>query len=123
MCLTMTISCGIWETLVGSKYTVYLPWESFVPGSADKAGNVEEGATTISLLVFFSYIIIFNTVVPISLYVRYVSLFTQKKSSTTRSSPSLSLCQVLIFCLQKKIIYNTVFPISLCVRYMPLTHC
>lgn len=69
MCLTMTISCGIWETLVGSKYTVYLPWESFVPGSADKAGNVEEGATTISLLVFFSYIIIFNTVVPISLYV------------------------------------------------------
>lgn len=92
MCLTMTISCGIWETLVGSKYTVYLPWESFVPGSADKAGNVEEGATTISLLVFFSYIIIFNTVVPISLYVRYVSLFTQKK-----------------------IIYNTVFPISLSV--------
>lgn len=91
MCLTMTISCGIWETLVGSKYTVYLPWESFVPGSADKAGNVEEGATTISLLVFFSYIIIFNTVVPISLYVRYVSLFTQKKSSTTRSSPSLSV--------------------------------
>lgn len=91
MCLTMTISCGIWETLVGSKYTVYLPWESFVPGSADKAGNVEEGATTISLLVFFSYIIIFNTVVPISLYVRYVSLFTQKKSSTTRSFPSLSV--------------------------------
>lgn len=122
MCLTMTISCGIWETLVGSKYTVYLPWESFVPGSADKAGNVEEGATTISLLVFFSYIIIFNTVVPISLYVRYVSLFTQKKSSTTRFSPSLSVSGTY-FCLQKKIIYNTVFPISLCVGYMPLTHC
>ncbi|XP_022330149.1 phospholipid-transporting ATPase ID-like isoform X3 [Crassostrea virginica] len=69
MCITMTMSCGIWETLVGTKFTVYLPWESFVPGSADKAGNVEEGATTISLLIFFSYIIIFNTVVPISLYV------------------------------------------------------
>ncbi|XP_061173157.1 phospholipid-transporting ATPase ID-like isoform X1 [Saccostrea echinata] len=69
MCLTMTVSCGIWETLVGTKFTVYLPWESFVPGSADKPGNVTEGATTISLLVFFSYIIIFNTVVPISLYV------------------------------------------------------
>ncbi|XP_048732030.2 phospholipid-transporting ATPase ID-like isoform X2 [Ostrea edulis] len=69
MCLTMTVSVGIWETLVGTKFTVYLPWESFVPGSAGKSGNVTEGATTIALLIFFSYIIIFNTVVPISLYV------------------------------------------------------
>lgn len=90
----MTISCGIWETLVGSKFTVYLPWESFVPGSADKAGNMEEGATTISLLVFFSYIIIFNTVVPISLYVRYESLFTKKKNHLQHGLSHLSVCQV-----------------------------
>lgn len=96
----MTISCGIWETLVGSKYTVYLPWESFVPGSADKAGNVEEGATTISLLVFFSYIIIFNTVVPISLYVRYIC--SLKKNHLQHGLPHLSLCVRYIFLFTKK---------------------
>jgi hypothetical protein len=77
----MTVSVGIWETLVGTKFTVYLPWESFVPGAAERSGNVTEGATTIALLMFFSYIIIFNTVVPISLYVRYADSFCFMNSS------------------------------------------
>ncbi|KAK3604439.1 hypothetical protein CHS0354_013839 [Potamilus streckersoni] len=71
ICLGCTIACGIWETLLGYRFQVYLPWESFVPNTSlgTKSGSTAEGATVISLLVFFSYIIILNTVVPISLYV------------------------------------------------------
>lgn len=43
---------------------MYLPWDARVPD--DPVG----GATVIALLVFFSYAIVLNTVVPISLYVR-----------------------------------------------------
>ncbi|CAG5125541.1 unnamed protein product, partial [Candidula unifasciata] len=63
MCLICTIACGIWESLVGYNFQVYLPWETFVHR------NKDNGATTIAVLVFLSYIIILNTVVPISLYV------------------------------------------------------
>lgn len=70
-CLICTVACGIWETLVGNNFQIFLPWEDFVPGTVlgTKEGAVAEGATVISLLSFFSYIIILNTVVPISLYV------------------------------------------------------
>ncbi|XP_069187233.1 phospholipid-transporting ATPase ID isoform X2 [Procambarus clarkii] len=63
MCLFCTVACGIWETLTGQYFRVYLPWDSLIP--PDPAG----GATVIALLVFFSYAIVLNTVVPISLYV------------------------------------------------------
>ncbi|ESO89585.1 hypothetical protein LOTGIDRAFT_124920, partial [Lottia gigantea] len=63
MCLITTIACGVWETAVGFDYQKYLPWEWFVNE------NKEQGAATIGALVFLSYIIILNTVVPISLYV------------------------------------------------------
>ncbi|XP_037079710.1 phospholipid-transporting ATPase ID-like [Pollicipes pollicipes] len=63
MCLFCTIACGIWETVTGQHFRVYLPWDALVPD--DPAG----GATVIALLVFFSYAIALNTVVPISLYV------------------------------------------------------
>ena len=43
---------------------IYLPWPKEVPD------DPMSGATVISLLVFFSYAIVLNTVVPISLYVR-----------------------------------------------------
>ena len=55
--------CGVWETLTGYNFTKYLPWDALIPD------NLTEGATLISLLVFFSYAIVLNTVVPISLYV------------------------------------------------------
>lgn len=42
---------------------VYLPWEKIIPN------GTFQGATVIGLLVFFSYAIVLNTVVPISLYV------------------------------------------------------
>lgn len=72
MCVICTVACGIWESLLaGYDFQVYLPWASFIPGTflGTKDGSKSEGATTISMLVFFSYIIILNTVVPISLYV------------------------------------------------------
>lgn len=63
MCAICTIACGIWESFRGYFFQVYLPWESFV--SEERM----QGATVISVLIFLSYLIILNTVVPISLYV------------------------------------------------------
>ncbi|XP_059148983.1 phospholipid-transporting ATPase ID-like isoform X1 [Physella acuta] len=63
MCLICTIACIIWEVMTGTYFQAYLPWEPFV------TKDVAAGAVTIAVLVFLSYIIILNTVVPISLYV------------------------------------------------------
>ena len=63
MCLFCTIACGVWETLTGQQFQIYLPWPSLIPQEP------LSGATVTSLLVFFSYAIVLNTVVPISLYV------------------------------------------------------
>ncbi|CAJ0573777.1 unnamed protein product, partial [Mesorhabditis spiculigera] len=68
MCLICTILCGVWEWTTGRFFTVYLPWDSSIPGwnDADKGGKQ---ISVISFLMFFSYIILLNTLVPISLYV------------------------------------------------------
>ncbi|XP_071559320.1 phospholipid-transporting ATPase ID isoform X3 [Temnothorax nylanderi] len=63
LCLFCMVGCGIWESLVGRYFQAYLPWDSLVPSEP------MTGATVIALLVFFSYSIVLNTVVPISLYV------------------------------------------------------
>lgn len=56
---------------MGHDFQAYLPWETFVPGGpVNVNGTVAAGATVNAVLVFFSYIIVLNTVVPISLYVR-----------------------------------------------------
>ncbi|XP_069018284.1 phospholipid-transporting ATPase ID [Embiotoca jacksoni] len=57
MCSVLAIGNGIWEVREGSVFTVFLPRE---PG-ADAALS--------SFLSFWSYVIVLNTVVPISLYV------------------------------------------------------
>lgn len=57
------VACGIWESLVGQYFQTFLPWDTLIP--TKPLG----GATIIALLVFFSYAIVLNTVVPISLYV------------------------------------------------------
>lgn len=59
----MTICCGFWESFVGYDFRRYLPWETYI------SDDQHIGALEKSLLVFLSYIIILNTVVPISLYV------------------------------------------------------
>lgn len=63
ICAFCTVACAIWEGLVGQHFQVYLPWEDIIPN------GTTQGATVIGLLVFFSYAIVLNTVVPISLYV------------------------------------------------------
>lgn len=48
---------------MGESFQTFLPWQSIIP-----KGTIQ-GSTVIGLLVFFSYAIVLNTVVPISLYV------------------------------------------------------
>lgn len=87
MCLFCTIACGIWESITGSNFQIYLPWDSSaVKNPDDRIGGkinvryfkkllflkfiiLKTGAAIISILIFFSYAIVLNTVVPISLYV------------------------------------------------------
>ncbi|XP_019216813.1 phospholipid-transporting ATPase ID [Oreochromis niloticus] len=57
MCSILTIGNAFWETNEGSVFTVFLPRE---PGI---------DAPLSSFLIFWSYVIVLNTVVPISLYV------------------------------------------------------
>ncbi|MGH0174835.1 UNVERIFIED_CONTAM: hypothetical protein FKN15_069196 [Acipenser sinensis] len=57
MCIILAIGNGIWEYQKGFYFQVFLPWPESVPNSAFSA-----------FLTFWSYVIILNTVVPISLY-------------------------------------------------------
>ncbi|XP_023211422.1 phospholipid-transporting ATPase ID-like, partial [Centruroides sculpturatus] len=64
-CLFCTIACGVWETITGQHFRAFLPWDkNLVPND-----NATTGAAIIAVLVLFSYAIVMNTVVPISLYV------------------------------------------------------
>ncbi|XP_033633793.1 phospholipid-transporting ATPase ID-like isoform X2 [Asterias rubens] len=56
MCLICSIACSVWEANYGNTFQVYLPW-------------AYNNSATIATLVFFSYVIVLNTLVPISLYV------------------------------------------------------
>ncbi|KAM3847610.1 phospholipid-transporting ATPase ID-like isoform 2-T4 [Vipera latastei] len=58
MCLILAVGNCIWEYNQGYRFQVYLPWATDVKSSFFSA-----------FLVFWSYVIILNTVVPISLYV------------------------------------------------------
>lgn len=68
------VGCGVWEMIQGRNFQVYLPWYEFIPGTStgETPGTEAAGSTVLAILVFFSYLILFNTVVPISLYVRLV---------------------------------------------------
>lgn len=66
MCLFCTIACGVWETVTGQHFRDYLPWDK---KAVSEDASPTTGATIISVLIFFSYAIVLNTVVPISLYV------------------------------------------------------
>lgn len=77
ICAFCSIACLFWETSTGKRFQMYLPWSFVIP--TDQLS----GAIIVSLLVFFSYAIVLNTVVPISLYVRWAS---QLKSSLVKYS-------------------------------------
>ena len=88
MCTVLAIGNAIWEFNEGSVFTAFLPREQ----------GVDSGLS--SFLTFWSYVIVLNTVVPISLYVRYVlakeenTVRKQKKKSSSHSlfASHLSLC-------------------------------
>ena len=63
MCLFNSIACGIWEMILGRYFSKFLPREQFIPADSFT------GSTITAILTFFSYLIVLNTVVPISLYV------------------------------------------------------
>ncbi|ESN96530.1 hypothetical protein HELRODRAFT_68049, partial [Helobdella robusta] len=71
ICLICSIGAGAWEMNFGQHFQIYLPWDYYISGSlkGNSDGNKAGGSTVIAILVFFSYIIVLNTVVPISLYV------------------------------------------------------
>ncbi|XP_029909378.1 phospholipid-transporting ATPase ID [Myripristis murdjan] len=60
ICMGIVLSVGniIWESWIGGNFQVYLPWD-----------KIQSNAVFSGFLTFWSYIIILNTVVPISLYV------------------------------------------------------
>nr|XP_012625497.1 phospholipid-transporting ATPase FetA-like isoform X2 [Microcebus murinus]XP_012625498.1 phospholipid-transporting ATPase FetA-like isoform X2 [Microcebus murinus] len=58
MCFILALGHGIWEQKRGYYFQIYLPWEKYVSSSVIS-----------SFLIFWSYFIILNTMVPISLYV------------------------------------------------------
>uniref|UniRef100_A0A914ZBV5 Phospholipid-transporting ATPase n=1 Tax=Panagrolaimus superbus TaxID=310955 RepID=A0A914ZBV5_9BILA len=67
MCLICTILCGVWEWVTGRHFTDYLEWDRTIVPNPEEKGSRQ--IAIISFLMFFSYIILLNTVVPISLYV------------------------------------------------------
>lgn len=67
-----TILCGVWEWTTGRHFTIYMDWDRTIVPKADEKSSQQ--IAIIAFLNFFSYIILLNTVVPISLYVRYVML-------------------------------------------------
>uniref|UniRef100_A0A8C9CPX9 Phospholipid-transporting ATPase n=1 Tax=Phocoena sinus TaxID=42100 RepID=A0A8C9CPX9_PHOSS len=58
MCFVLAVGHCIWESKKGYYFQDFLPWKEYVSSSAVSA-----------VLIFWSYFIILNTVVPISLYV------------------------------------------------------
>nr|XP_034359017.1 phospholipid-transporting ATPase FetA-like [Arvicanthis niloticus] len=58
MCFLLAIGHGIWESNRGYHFQAFLPWEHYITSAA-----------TSSSLAFWSYFIVLNTMVPISLYV------------------------------------------------------
>ncbi|XP_074532860.1 phospholipid-transporting ATPase ID isoform X2 [Halichoeres trimaculatus] len=60
ICMGVILAVGntIWESLIGTDFQVFLPWD-----------EIQSNAVFSGFLNFWSYVIILNTVVPISLYV------------------------------------------------------
>ncbi|XP_023421282.2 phospholipid-transporting ATPase FetA isoform X2 [Cavia porcellus] len=58
MCFIIAVGHGIWQSKIGYYFQIFLPWENYVSSSVVSA-----------TLIYWSYIIILNTMVPISLYI------------------------------------------------------
>ncbi|MEQ2279035.1 hypothetical protein AMECASPLE_005333 [Ameca splendens] len=101
VCMGVILAVGnaVWEREVGSLFQSYLPWDPPVDNFMFSA-----------FLSFWSYIIILNTVVPISLYVSLTSLFygepSEKEKSPSESSPSDSETKDMGFCSWLSSLYH-----------------
>lgn len=89
LCLFCSTGCFIWESCIGRYFQTYLPWDMIVPTEP------LAGVTIIAFLVFFSYAIVLNTVVPISLYVsveviRFVQSFLINWDESMYHAPTKS---------------------------------
>ena len=71
--IAAAVLCGFWEHITGRDFTMYLPWDASVIPDVEQKGTKQ--VAIISTLIFFSYVMLLNTLVPISLYVRYVKCF------------------------------------------------
>lgn len=67
MCLICTVLSFVWEYVTGRYFTIYLEWDSSIISNPEERGTRQ--IALIAFLEFFSYIILLNTVVPISLYI------------------------------------------------------
>ncbi|GMS92729.1 hypothetical protein PENTCL1PPCAC_14904, partial [Pristionchus entomophagus] len=67
LCVICSILCGVWQWFIGRFFTDYLPWDAWIP--KPEIAGAAASVAVISTLNFFSYIILLNTLVPISLYV------------------------------------------------------
>ncbi|MGH0184169.1 UNVERIFIED_CONTAM: hypothetical protein FKN15_014041 [Acipenser sinensis] len=78
VCMGIILSIGntIWERQVGSLFQLYLRWDQAV-----------DNVVFSGFLSFWSYIIILNTVVPISLYVRSKARTYRDTTCCSRDSP------------------------------------
>uniref|UniRef100_A0A914X167 Phospholipid-transporting ATPase n=1 Tax=Plectus sambesii TaxID=2011161 RepID=A0A914X167_9BILA len=74
LCTTAAVFCGFWEYSTGQHFTMYLPWDPTIIPVVTETGDkgerqISRDAALISALIFFSYLMLLNTLVPISLYV------------------------------------------------------
>lgn len=89
MCLFASIACGVWEMMTGRHASKYIPRDR---GSNDSNRDDNfTGITIKSIFAFLSYLILLNTVVPISLYV---------------SVEVIRQCQSLLIDFDKKMYYK-----------------
>uniref|UniRef100_T1JEU8 Phospholipid-transporting ATPase n=1 Tax=Strigamia maritima TaxID=126957 RepID=T1JEU8_STRMM len=65
MCLFCTIACGIFETITGRHFQIYLPWDVLIPKGPGY------GATVIALLVFF---LMLSFLIPLCLFLFTVEI-------------------------------------------------
>ncbi|EHB09968.1 Putative phospholipid-transporting ATPase FetA [Heterocephalus glaber] len=58
MCFIIAVGHGIWQSKIGYYFQIFLPWENYVSSSVISA-----------TLIYWSYFIVLNTMVPISIYI------------------------------------------------------